>query len=369
MDNLGATAFILTFLLGGTILIGLFVIMILSKTKSLGVSRWFLVLLLLFMMLHLNTFLLFTTEFIKQYPNLLGVGYPTLFLLGPTFYFFVSSFKEKRFKLKPLAIVHAIPFVITFVIHLKYLLRDDRYKIEVINYYFEHLPDGNVTVLKWLSANAFMILFLIYIIFALRVIRLKQNGNKIILKRISWTLMLLCIAYMFLQTGFLIRGVSAITAEIVLASLMAITLLLLSYSIVDINDVFAKNKDKYETSPLSLAKQNVIKNQLIKAIEDEKIYLKQNLKIKDLSIAINVPSHHISQVLSERMQMSFYDFINTHRIEEAKRLFENGTTSKLSIEAIGAECGFGNKTSFYRAFKKFTNLTPTAYMTMITKNN
>ncbi|WP_298902830.1 helix-turn-helix domain-containing protein [uncultured Psychroserpens sp.] len=367
MDNLGATAFVLTFLLGGTILIGLFVIMILFKAKPLGASRWFLAFLLFFMILHLDTFLLFTTEIIKQYPNLLGVSYPTLFLLGPVYYFFVKSFKVKQFKLKAVDLLHAIPFLIAFIGHFKYLISSRAYKIQVITYYYEHLPDGNVSFMTWLAANAFIILFLAYIMFSLRLIKARYNGNKVVLKRISWTLILLCVMYMLFQTGFLITGVAAITAEIVLASLLAITLLLLSYSIVDIKDVFSKNKDKYETSPLSVSEQNTIKDQLINAVQIEKLHLKHNLKIKDLSVAINIPSHHISQVLSERMEMSFYEFINMYRVEEAKRLFKNGTASKLSIQAIGEECGFGNKTSFYRAFKKFTNQTPTAYMNTITE--
>jgi hypothetical protein len=43
-------------------------------------------------------------------------------------------------------------------------------------------------------------------------------------------------------------------------------------------------------------------------------------------------------------------------------MLENGLSDKLSIQAIGEECGFSNKTSFYRAFKKFTSTTPNEYL-------
>ncbi|WP_298759826.1 helix-turn-helix domain-containing protein [uncultured Psychroserpens sp.] len=367
MDSLGASAFVLTFLLGGTILIGLFVIVVLFRARSLGISRWFLAALLFFLILHLDTFLLFTTEIIKQYPNLLGLSYPTLFLLGPSYFLFVKSFNTKRFTFNRVDMLHTLPFIIAFIEQFTYLMQPTAAKVNTINYYYKNIPDGNVTFIEWLSANLFIILFFIYVVVSLKVIKSKFNGNKSVLNRISWTLIILCVFYMIFQTGFLITGVSAITTEIVLASLMAITILLLSYSVVDIKDVFSKKKTKYETSPLNKSEQILINEKLTHAVAVEKMYLKTNLKIKDLSVAIDVPSHHISQVLSEHMNISFYDFINSYRIEEAKQLFKKGTASKLSIQAIGEECGFGNKTSFYRAFKKFTNETPNSYFSKIAK--
>lgn len=40
----------------------------------------------------------------------------------------------------------------------------------------------------------------------------------------------------------------------------------------------------------------------------------------------------------------------------------DGEAARISIQAIGEECGFNNKTSFYRAFKKIENTTPYNYL-------
>ena len=369
MDNLGSTAFVLTFLLGGTILIGLFVMLILLKTKVLGISRWFLIALIFFLIFHLDTFLLFTTEIIKQHPDLLGLSYPSLFLLGPSFLLFIKSYNVKTFRLKPIDVLHALPFLIALTEQINFTLQTREYKIRVITYYYDHVPDGVVTFDAWLSTNIFVILFLTYLVISLYLVKSKHNGNKTTLKRITWTLILLCIAFMLVHTGFLITGISAVTTEIVLASLMAIAILFLSYSVVDIKELFARTKNKYETSPLNTFEQELIKEKLIHALAIEKLFLKQNLKISNLSQATDIPSHHISQVLSEQMNISYYDFVNSYRVEAVKQQFMRGMASKLSIQAIGEECGFSNKTSFYRAFKKFTNETPNSYFNKILKQS
>ena len=362
MEHLGLYSFWLTLLLGGTILVGLFVILLLLKSKSLNISRLFLAIILFCLLFHLNTFLLFTTYVIKQQPHLFGISYPALFLLGPAFYFFVKSFNKESFILKKKDLLHLLPFLIILILQFPSYLKSSAIKLELINWYYAHLPSTDISLQDWLFANLFMILFFGYILFSLRFLKKTDNINQPFLKKISRVLLFLAVSYMFLQTGFLLTGVSAIIAEIVLASLLAITILIIGYWVVDIKTFLPVKINKYKTSPLSEKKLIAIENQLIMILKKEKLYLQPRLKIRDLATALNIPSHHISQVLNERMQVSFYDFINKYRIVEAKKMLCNGIVHKISIEAIGAECGFNNKTSFYRTFKKFTGTTPSTFM-------
>jgi transcriptional regulator GlxA family with amidase domain len=52
------------------------------------------------------------------------------------------------------------------------------------------------------------------------------------------------------------------------------------------------------------------------------------------------------------------DYVQALRIEEAKQLLE---TTQLQVEAIGAEVGYADTTSFRRLFKRLSGLTPGAY--------
>ena len=56
--------------------------------------------------------------------------------------------------------------------------------------------------------------------------------------------------------------------------------------------------------------------------------------------------------------MSFYDYVNRQRIEHAKHLLKE---SQSSVIDVACASGYGNKTSFYNAFKQNTGTTPVQY--------
>jgi AraC-like DNA-binding protein len=60
--------------------------------------------------------------------------------------------------------------------------------------------------------------------------------------------------------------------------------------------------------------------------------------------------------------MNFNDYINSFRIEEIKKRFENGETEDFTVLGIALDSGFNSKTTFNRAFKKYTGSTPQFYI-------
>jgi len=61
------------------------------------------------------------------------------------------------------------------------------------------------------------------------------------------------------------------------------------------------------------------------------------------------------------LKKSFYDVINSYRVEEAKRLLLDEKNRNYTILSVGFEAGFNSKTTFNPVFKKFTGVTPTEY--------
>ncbi|MDY8137351.1 helix-turn-helix transcriptional regulator [Aquimarina sp. 2201CG5-10] len=363
MNSIESFAFIITFLLGGVILIGCFMMLIILKSTSLKQSRYFLAFTILGLIQHLVTYLLFTTQLIKQWPHLFGVGYPLFFLVGPLFFMFIKSYADSTFRLKLVDVVHLLPFFGIQGLFIPKYFENAETKLSMINYYYDILPNGAVSFSVWLQNSMHLLLLLGYAIIAFVYVYRKDKKNSILLKRFSILLGVLALTELLLQTGFLLSGASAITAEIVLSALMSIAILLLGYWIVDIKQVLpVLEGTKYKTSPLSETRSRKIKKDIQVYFEKEDFYLNPNLKIADLAKAIGVPSHHISQVLSEQMQASFYEIVNKYRIDKAKEMLRSGALNKLSVQAIGEECGFSSKTSFYRAFKKVTQMTPTVFI-------
>ncbi|MCL6273831.1 AraC family transcriptional regulator [Muricauda sp. 2012CJ35-5] len=98
-------------------------------------------------------------------------------------------------------------------------------------------------------------------------------------------------------------------------------------------------------------------------MQTRKPYLSQELRLDDIAELLNISRHHASQVINENYGLNFFDYVNAYRVEEAKRLLEGNQENDVqSISEVAYQSGFNNRVSFYNAFKKVTNTTPTEYL-------
>lgn len=118
---------------------------------------------------------------------------------------------------------------------------------------------------------------------------------------------------------------------------------------------------KYQKSGLSKNVLNDYKEKLVNLMETEALYLENQLKLVDLAKMLNLSRHNTSQIINECFQMSFYEFVNKYRIEEAERLLVEDKTLEMNITDIAYRAGFNNRISFYNAFKKYIGSTPTEF--------
>ena len=78
---------------------------------------------------------------------------------------------------------------------------------------------------------------------------------------------------------------------------------------------------------------------------------------------------YLYQAISENSDSNFRSFLNRYRIDEAKRIIENGiqNTEQINLSEIYTSAGFNTTVSFYRVFKQVTGLTPKEYLNEIRK--
>ncbi|PCI31168.1 MAG: hypothetical protein COB60_12520 [Flavobacteriaceae bacterium] len=105
----------------------------------------------------------------------------------------------------------------------------------------------------------------------------------------------------------------------------------------------------------------VLKRKIEDVLKTEKNYLSPDLTLRMLAEKINLSERKLSSFLNNEMQISFYDFINSYRIIEAKRRLLSNAYEKYTIEGIGHSCGFNSRSSFFKVFKKETGISPTTY--------
>ncbi len=104
-----------------------------------------------------------------------------------------------------------------------------------------------------------------------------------------------------------------------------------------------------------------IRDHLIK----EQRYLDPLLSLNTLAGEVSVSPGHLSRLINTHGQRNFTDFINALRVEQAKTILLDPEFENYTIAAIGLECGFNSKSTFYSAFKKFTSQSPTAFRSRV----
>jgi AraC-like DNA-binding protein len=73
---------------------------------------------------------------------------------------------------------------------------------------------------------------------------------------------------------------------------------------------------------------------------------------------LNISNGHLSFLINTYSKKNFSDYINGFRIDQVKNLIIDNEYVNYTIESIGLESGFNSKSTFYSAFKKFTDLSP-----------
>jgi AraC-like DNA-binding protein len=124
---------------------------------------------------------------------------------------------------------------------------------------------------------------------------------------------------------------------------------------------------KYSGSTLSEDQKISLISKLEHLIQVEKIFINEKLSIEDIAIKLDTNSKYISQIINETFNKNFYNYINSYRIEEAKRMLRSELSDKYSILGIAQSVGFVSKSTFNVAFKRITGLTPTEFKTMNTR--
>lgn len=126
-------------------------------------------------------------------------------------------------------------------------------------------------------------------------------------------------------------------------------------------EIAESNKAKYSQSGLSESRKRDLINELNILINKRKVFLNSNLDIDLLASMLQTNSSWLSQIINEKYEQNFFNFVNKIRIEAACEALLEAENDKYTLEAIAKSCGFNSRSSFHSAFKKFTGITPSEY--------
>lgn len=372
----------LSFMSGMSVFVSLLLILFLLtvKTENKLANRLFAVYLLFFAIDNLGIFM--SEDFIRDHFNLEFFRWTVCALIIPVFYLYVLSVCFADFRLQPKHLLHTIPFLaanVVFIFRLHFL--NDQEKIHFYDHrnqlpelfgfqimlsfqilcysiavflvlkkykeiYQENYTNPKTSIFKWLFQISTALFILYYLSIAKNVLRYIDIEVLWIWANVVMQILVLIVTCWFVLKALnhpeLFRGIDSklqLARDILPKE---------NENVVEIKD----NQNEAVSNQISTLKHYM---------SEKEPFLNPSLTIQELSNQIEIPVRDLSVLINHHMDQHFFDFVNEYRIQKAMSILKNPLKSDLTVLEILYEVGFNSKSSFNTSFKKYTNLTPTAY--------
>ncbi len=304
---------------------------------------------------------------VKRIPDLIFFLDIPLLAFGPLIYLYVrrlltfSSNKDQRW------LVHFIP-VALHQIHL------GRYILESNNETLERLASRDFPLAPYVITFA-TIQIAFYLIASLRTV--SRFRTQVQNERSEQPVIGYLTAFLFAMgacwLAWFVSGLVFIFPSVSLFQslkpdvawiLMAMTTAMLAYFAMAEKESLAIHIEtkKYEGSTLNQEQQHDLAIRLTALMNKEKPFLQSRLTLSTLAVRLKVSSKDLSRVINEHYGKNFFDYINSYRIAEFKRLATNKKLANETILAIALDAGFNSKSTFNHSFKKLTGKTPAQFL-------
>lgn len=190
-------------------------------------------------------------------------------------------------------------------------------------------------------------------------------------KRLDWLVGFVCLLvvtwlYALVVLGMPSNNSTVLISETALSILVLILMWMFSIQALNREPAFSHSEpetedtseQKYSNSSIDEERLKRIAGKVERKVVEEKSYLNPDIDASTLASELGISVHYLSQVLSQEMHTTFYNYINDARIEAAKEELKN---SQRTVLEIAMSVGFNTRSSFYNAFKQRTNMTPSKY--------
>jgi AraC-like DNA-binding protein len=306
---------------------------------------------------------------LEYFPHAFFFGSSFTVLWGPGIYFYTKSLVNIDFKFRTKDLFHLLPFAAHFIYLLfAFHLNGAAAKRELVLNQAVFSPPAAQIILGLIH-----FIILIYLIASLKVIinyrsDIKNSFSSIEKINLSWMI--------FVLAGFSIKwsadvwmyfnGLFGLSEEFPLViSRLALFLFvnIVIYKGLKQPEIFSGILEVQPTKKPFLSKS--LEEQYFKKLsaymEERRPYLNPDITLMDLAEQVSIPYRALSEVINNRLKQNFYDFINSYRIHESKKLLSEKSDRFKTVLEVLYEVGYNSKSSFNNAFKKFTGMTPTEY--------
>lgn len=355
-----------------------------SKANRLPRNRYLGGLLLVLSLITLEIFLCYS-GLIVHVLHYVDATEPLNFLYAPIIYFFVLSINDQMPKRWYL---HLIPFVFYALYSCCFFFQSKAFKFNAYRHSYhpdwpelanEQLFHADPLGIKSVVNDLSVLHFLLYLPFIIMVLRqfFKQQQPKRFTevwqsKQYGWQLGVLGLVFLsyalwLYKNLFVFRDLG----DNIGAALSTFIIYFINFFVLK-NGILTEVKKqgvKYEKSTLAAPLQDRLLEKLEAKMKEGAVYKDPQLSLQSLAERVNATPHHVSQVLNENLQKTYYEWLAEYRIAEAKQLLQSAEYQHFKLEEVGRLAGFNSRSAFYNAFKKIEEETPAAYRKRFLKSN
>jgi AraC-like DNA-binding protein len=318
--------------------------------------------------------------FILFYPHLLKIQDPFYLLGTPLLFLYIRTLITGRSWSGRKDLLHFIPSGLCFLFLAPFYFQSSKAKLFSVGNYFYFWQ-------RWtyVRSTTLIIQFIIYMslmawmlaAYSRRLKRGASPADKSVLFHVRFILATLTAIWVMGSLKFVLTIVypayDTATVDLLVPASLSLFVYAMGYiglrkpEVVTGKDSAPPAK-KYEKSTLTLERGDAYLKRLLDLMEKERPYTDGDLTLQKLAKALAMPANHLSQIINEQLNQNFFDFVNYHRIEEAKRMLVDPARKHYSILAISEEVGFNSKSAFNAAFKKHTDMTPSEFRKALAAN-
>ena len=314
-------------------------------------------------------------QFILLYPHLLKIQDPFYFLGAPLLFLYVRTLITRRARSGKKDLLHFVPFALCLLYLTPFYFQSGAAKLFSVRSHFNFWQRWS-----YVRSATLIVQFIIYLALTASLLaaytrRLKRQispADKSVLFQVRFLLASLTALWVIGILKFLLTSINPAYNDIAAVDLlvpaslsvfvyaMGYIALIKPEVVTGINDSPPPPK-KYEQSTLTLERRDAYLKRLLDLMEKGRPYTDGGVTLQKLAKTLAISPHHLSQIINEQLNQNFFDFINYHRIEEAKRMLVDPARPHYSILAISEDVGFNSKSAFNAAFKKHTDMTPSEF--------
>jgi AraC-like DNA-binding protein len=108
--------------------------------------------------------------------------------------------------------------------------------------------------------------------------------------------------------------------------------------------------------PVSINVDTQLMQRITILMEEKQLFKVSDLKVSDIANELRTNARYVSDCIKNSTNYSFTQYVNSYRIQHAQQIMRDFPDQKIST--VFLDSGFTNETTFFRAFKAITGMTP-----------